>query len=66
MTAPDTTTEVWLTRQELADRLRLSYNTVESWAVQGKGPRYAKFGRHTRYRLTDVIQWENSQIVGAA
>ena len=62
-----TETEVvspWLTRVELAKRLRMAESTVEGWAVQGKGPRFAKFGRHVRYRLSDVIAWEEAQLRG--
>jgi hypothetical protein len=28
------------------------------WAFKGAGPRYAQIGRHVRYRLSDVIDWE--------
>jgi hypothetical protein len=33
---------------------------------EGNGPRYARFGRHVRYRLSDVIAWEQKQLVEAA
>lgn len=52
----------WLTRDEVAARLRVPKSTTESWASEGKGPRFAKFGRHVRYRLSDVIAWENEQL----
>lgn len=54
----------WLTRQEVADQLRVPKSTVEGWAVKGIGPKFAKFGRHVRYRLADVEAWENDQLVG--
>lgn len=57
MTAPSP----WLTRPEVADRLRIPQSTLESWAVKGQGPRFAKFGKHVRYRLDDVEQWEDTQ-----
>ncbi len=53
--------DVWLTRAELAKREKLPVATLAQWASQGKGPRYARFGRHARYRLADVIAWENAQ-----
>ena len=53
--------ELWLTRQELADRWKMPTASLNQWACQGKGPRYARFGRHVRYRLNDVIAWENAQ-----
>ncbi|ART69105.1 DNA-binding protein [Mycobacterium dioxanotrophicus] len=52
---------VWLTRTELAEREKLPVATLAQWASQGKGPRYARFGRHCRYRLSDVIAWEEQQ-----
>lgn len=58
------TESVWLTRAEVASRAKLPIATLAQWASQGKGPRYAKFGRHTRYRLADVIDWENEQFSG--
>jgi excisionase family DNA binding protein len=57
---------VWLTRQEVADRQKVPLATLAQWASQGKGPKYAKFGRHVRYRLSDLIAWENAQFGGAA
>jgi len=56
----------WLTRAEVADRLRVPEKTLAQWASQGKGPKYARFGRHCRYRLSDVITWENAQATGGA
>lgn len=51
----------WLTRAEVAERLRLPVATLNGWASRGLGPRYAVFGRHARYRLADVIAWEDEQ-----
>ncbi|WP_156673181.1 AlpA family transcriptional regulator [Mycobacterium sp. E3251] len=55
--------DVWLTRPELSSRQKLPQATLAQWASQGKGPKYAKFGRHVRYRLADVIAWENANTV---
>jgi hypothetical protein len=54
----------WLTRRELADRYSLPVKTPAEWATKGTGPPYAKFGRHVRYRLSDVIAWEKEQFAG--
>lgn len=62
---PDVATE-WMTRSELAERLRMPVATLAQWATQKKGPRYAKFGRHARYRLSDVIAWETAQFDNGA
>jgi predicted DNA-binding transcriptional regulator AlpA len=52
----------WITRQDLADRYGLPVKTPAEWASKGTGPRYAKFGRHVRYRMSDVINWEQAQL----
>jgi excisionase family DNA binding protein len=51
----------WLTRRELAERYGVPVKTPAEWASKGTGPRYAKIGRHVRYRLSDVIDWERQQ-----
>ncbi len=53
--------DIWLTRKELAEREKLPVGTLAQWASKGQGPRYALFGRHARYRLSDVIAWEQAQ-----
>lgn len=55
----------WLTRVEVAERLRVPVSTLEGWAVKGCGPRYARFGRHARYRLADIEAWEDEMVGGA-
>jgi predicted DNA-binding transcriptional regulator AlpA len=52
----------WLSRQELADRYGVPIKTTAEWASKGTGPRYAKFGKHVRYRLSDVIDWESKRL----
>ena len=59
------TTQVWLTRPELATRWNVAMQTLAQWASQGRGPRYAKFGRHVRYALADVVAWEQDQFATA-
>jgi excisionase family DNA binding protein len=54
-------TDIHLTRQELSARLKVPVTTLNAWASEGKGPKYALFGRHARYRLSDVTRWENAQ-----
>jgi predicted DNA-binding transcriptional regulator AlpA len=53
----------WITRQDLADRYGVPVKTPAEWASKGTGPRYAKIGRHVRYLLSDVIDWERKQFV---
>jgi predicted DNA-binding transcriptional regulator AlpA len=52
----------WISRRELADRYGLPVKTPADWASKGTGPPYAKFGRHVRYRLSDVVAWEIQQL----
>jgi hypothetical protein len=44
--------------------LRVPKQTLAVWASKGTGPRFAKFGRHVRYRLTDVTAWEEHMVGG--
>lgn len=48
---------------ELADRESVPLETVYGWNKQRTGPRFMKIGRHVRYRLADVVAWENSRTV---
>lgn len=55
--------KIWITRKELADRLGVSEKTAAEWASKGTGPRYARFGKHARYRVSDVEAWEEAHLV---
>jgi hypothetical protein len=63
---PPPPTDVWLTRKELSARQKIPVATLAQWASAGEGAKYALFGRHARYRLSDVIDWENAQFSGVA
>jgi helix-turn-helix protein len=58
----DVADDRWISRQDLADRYGLPLKTPAEWASKGTGPRYAKFGRHVRYRMSDVMSWERAQL----
>jgi predicted DNA-binding transcriptional regulator AlpA len=53
-----------LSPAELAKRYDLPVETIYGWNKQRTGPRYLKVGRHVRYRLADVIAWEDSRAHG--
>ncbi|MDL4772917.1 helix-turn-helix transcriptional regulator [Actinomadura xylanilytica] len=53
--------EKHLTPQDLAERENVPLKTVYDWNSKGTGPRYLKVGRGARYRLADVIAWENTR-----
>lgn len=46
----------------MAERFRVPVGTVADWASRGTGPKYGRFGKHARYRLADVINWETEQV----
>lgn len=54
----------WLTREEVSERLQVPVKTLAQWASAKKGPPYRRFGRHTRYKLSQCISWENAQQAG--
>ena len=49
----------------LAEREDVPVQTVYTWNSRGTGPPYMKIGRHVRYRLADVVAWENSRTVAS-
>lgn len=51
-----------LTAQELADRLGVPLNTAYYWRSIRKGPRAMRIGKYVRYRLEDVLAWEQAQL----
>ncbi|WP_328518102.1 helix-turn-helix transcriptional regulator [Mycolicibacterium arseniciresistens] len=60
--AVDETSDRWISRQELADRYGVPVKTPAVWASKGTGPPFARFGRHVRYRLSDVLAWESERL----
>lgn len=58
--------QVYLTRPELAARLRLTENVLAHWPARGYGPRARKFGGRIRYKMSDVLAWEDQQDAGAS
>lgn len=52
-----------LTGRELAERWGLSTKTLDRWRNTGDGPPYLKFGRAVRYRMEDVIEFEQRAVI---
>jgi excisionase family DNA binding protein len=51
---------------QLAERLGVPLETVYRWQrLRAGGPQFMRVGRHVRYRVADVIAWENSRLVGS-
>lgn len=57
--------EKHLSPEDLAARERVPLQTVYGWNRDRTGPRFMKIGRHVRYRLADVLAWENSRVAAA-
>ncbi len=55
-----------LSPEDLADREGVPVATVYQWNRLGTGPRYMRIGGHARYRLADVIAWENARYTDQA
>ncbi|WP_433762113.1 helix-turn-helix domain-containing protein [Nocardia sp. CA-135398] len=55
-------TDCWLSTEEVSRRLKIPEKTLANWASLGKGPRFARMGRYRRYRLSDLIIWEEAQL----
>ena len=51
-----------LTPRQLAEREGVPVQIVYVWNMNGTGPRIMRIGRHVRYRLADVIEWEEAQL----
>src|SRR5688572_11827924 len=51
-----------LTEREVAIRQHRSIKTLQNQRVSGGGIPYLKRSRSVRYRLSDVIAWENSHL----
>ena len=49
--------ERWVSIGDLADELSVPVTTVYQWRSRGHGPRGAKFGRHVRFRRSDIDAW---------
>ena len=54
-----------LSPEDLAEREGVPLETVYGWNKTGDAPPRMKIGRHVRYRLADVIAWEESRLIGA-
>jgi hypothetical protein len=50
-----------LTPDELVERWKgaVSVRTLDQWRYLGKGPSSIKIGNKVRYKLADVVAWEN-------
>lgn len=52
-----------LTTEEVAALLKVAPATLVDWRHEQRGPRYYKMGREVRYRVADVIKWEEQALI---
>lgn len=50
----------FLSSRELAKRWGISIDTLRNWRYLDKGPEYTKVGHSVRYRMSDVVEYENN------
>lgn len=53
-------TDVLIVESQLAERWACSVKKIQADRLKGRGPQFLKIGRLVRYRLSDVIDYENS------
>lgn len=51
-----------LTEAQLAERQQRSVRTLQADRLKGGGVPFVKFGRSVRYRLVDVVEWEERHL----
>jgi hypothetical protein len=54
--------ETFLTESDLAARQNRSVKGIQKDRVAGGGVPFVKFGRTVRYRLSDVVAFENAHL----
>lgn len=59
MTTPD---DEWIGVNDLARELGLPVRTIYAWRAKRQGPRAATFGKHLRFRRSDVDSWIERQM----
>ncbi len=57
---PDAEGDRLLSVGDLAARYNVPEATVHQWLYKGTAPRSLKIGRYRRWRLADVLQWEDA------
>jgi len=58
----DTGNDIWLSTEDVARRLKVPAKTLAVWASAHRGPRFARIGRFRRYKLDDLLAWEEEQL----
>ena len=61
MSNPDNAPRIFLSVEDLALRYGISPATVHAWIYKGEAPRSYKIGRYRRFKLDDVVAWEEGR-----
>jgi hypothetical protein len=61
--AADARDEIFLTEKQLASRHQLSVKTLRNARVTGSYIRFVRLGRTVRYRLSDIVAYEEANLV---
>ena len=56
------TQHVLWTQEQLAQHWLVSEGTLERWRCEGIGPVFLKIRGHVRYRLSDIIDFEEQSL----
>jgi hypothetical protein len=56
----DTCSEHLMTERDLAARWCMSQRSLQRWRSTGTGPTFVRIGRRIRYRLGDVVAFEEA------
>ena len=56
----------WLGLQQVSDEWQIPVATIYTWQVKGTGPKAYKFGKHLRFKRTDLAAWAEAQMIKAA
>ena len=51
-----------LTTERVAELLNVAPATLVDWRHDQRGPKYYKMGRQIRYRLEDILKWQNQNL----
>lgn len=51
-----------LNTKQLAELFGVSVVTLEQWRLKGKGPKFIKVGRCVRYRMADVLGFQEDAV----
>lgn len=51
----------WLTRQQMADQIGVSIDTLARWETQRRGPPCVRIGRKVMYRVDAFRDWLREQ-----